>query len=93
MPPAQEGARLLEEDALTAFYVAPPSYKELARQRFINDFKRDKDDTSHRSWTQPLRWRNIILITLVHVVGLCNIVFGLAEIKLSSLIMSKFRKF
>jgi hypothetical protein len=92
MPPAQEGARLLEEDALTAFYVAPPSYEELARQRFINDFKRNEDDTD-RSWTQLLRWRNIILITLVHVVGLCNIVFGLAEIKLSSLIMSKFRKF
>jgi hypothetical protein len=88
MPPAQEGARLLEEDALTAFYVAPPSYKELARQRFINDFKRDEDDTD-RCWTQPLKWRNIILITLVHVVGLCNIVFGLAEIKLSSLIMSR----
>lgn len=88
MPPAQERARLLE-DALTALYVAPPAYEELIRQRFINDCNKVGDEKG-RSETQPLKWQNIILITLVHIFGLHGLVFGLKEIKLSSLLMSEF---
>jgi hypothetical protein len=58
------------------------------KQRNMNFFK--GEDEKGGSEMQPLKWRNIILITLVHVVGLYSIVFGLAEIKLSSLVMSKF---
>jgi hypothetical protein len=54
----------------------------------MNYFK--EEDEKDGSEMQPLKWRNIILITLVHVVGLSSIVLGAAEIKLSSFIMSKF---
>jgi hypothetical protein len=86
MPPAQERTHLLE-DALSALYAAPPSYEELLQQRFMDDVKAQDDKGG--SERQPLKWRNILLIALVHVLGFYGLVFGLLNIKISSLIMSE----
>jgi len=70
---------------LSEIYAAPPDFEELLREK--NAYFEEEEKINY---DQPLKWKNIFSIFLVHILGIIGLVLGVPVIKFSSFVFSKF---